>query len=258
MIDLSGKTALVTGAAGGIGFGIARMLSAAGARIVINDLELTQAERAAGEIGGDSLAVAGDVSSETGASAIVAQTLEKADQLDILVNNAGIAPELTSLRNMNIADWQRTMDVNLRGVVLMSQAAAEAMKGAPGRSIIHIASVAGLSAFPASHAYGVSKAGVVMLAQTMATELARFGIRVNAVAPGVIEAPMVSKMVREESDVSTILARIPMGRLGLPEEIGKAVAFLCSDAASYITGIALPVDGGWCAFGGAGQASRAG
>lgn len=258
MIDLGGKTALITGSGGGIGLGIARVMKAAGARILINDLDPVRAQAAADEVGGDSLAIAGDVSTKAGARDIIARAMELGGKLDILVNNAGVAPPLTSIRTMNIEDWQRTMDVNLRGVLLMSQAASKVMIDAAGGSLVHIASIAGLTPFPASHSYGVSKAGVVMLAQTLASELARYGIRVNAVAPGVIEAPMLSSMIMRDADLPAIIARVPLGRLGLPEEIGKAVAFLSSDAASYITGVTLPVDGGWCSFGGAGTASRPG
>lgn len=253
MIDLSGRTALVTGAGRGIGFGIAQMLAEAGATVAVNDLDAAAAEDAAVRLGGASFAVPGNVTGDAEAGAIVAGVRDRGHGLDCLVNNAGVAAPLVPLGALCVEDWQRVIDVNLKGSFLMSRAAAAAMTGG---AIVNIASVAGLVAFPASHAYGVSKAGVVMLTMTLATELARRGIRVNAVAPGVIDAPMFDAMLRNDDDADTLSARVPLGRLGRAEEVGRAVAFLCSDAASYITGAVLPVDGGWQAFGGAGPASR--
>ena len=175
--------------------------------------------------------------------------------LNILVNNAGVPEKLNSIRNQDPEDWQRVIDVNLRSVYLMSRAAAEVMIPRGEGVIINIASIAGINAFSASHAYGVSKAAVVMLTKTLACELARHRIRVNAVAPGVIRSPMLDGMTEEGKGISRILARVPLGRLGTAQEVGAAVAFLCSSAAAYITGAVLPVDGGWMAFGGYGDAS---
>ena len=253
MIDLSGRTALVTGAARGIGFGIAQMLAEAGAVVAVNDMDAGLAQDAAAQLGGKGFAVPGNVTSEDDASAIVAAVLDQGRRLDYLVNNAGIAAPLVPLAALRVEDWQHVVDVNLKGTFMMCRAAAAAMKGG---AIVNIASVAGLVGFPASHAYGVSKAAVVMLTMTLATELARRGIRVNAIAPGIIDAPMLGAMLRHEDDKEALFARIPMGRPGRAHEVGHAAAFLCSDAASYITGAVLPVDGGWQAFGGAGQASR--
>ena len=253
MIELSGRTALVTGAGRGISFGIAQVLAEAGATVVVNDLDIRSAQDAAARLGGKCFAVPGNVTSDNEACAIVANVVDRQSSLDFLVNNVGVAAPLVPLSALHIEDWQRVVDVNLKGTLLMSQAAATVMTGG---AIVNIASVAGLVAFPTSHAYGVSKAAVVMLTMTLATELARRGIRVNAVAPGMIDAPMFGAMLRAASDADTLTARIPMGRLGSADEVGRAVAFLCSDAASYITGVVLPVDGGFQAFGGAGPASR--
>jgi NAD(P)-dependent dehydrogenase (short-subunit alcohol dehydrogenase family) len=255
MIDLSGRTALVTGAGRGIGFGIAQVLAEAGATVAVNDLDGTAAHDAAERLGGACFAVPGNIASDAEAGAIVAGVLDRGSGLDCLVNNAGVAAPLVPLAALRIEDWQRVIDVNLKGSLLMSQAAAAVMTGG---AIVNIASVAGLVAFPASHAYGVSKAAVVMLTMTLATELARRSIRVNAVAPGIIDAPMFDTMLRNADDADTLAARVPLGRLGRAEEVGRAVAFLCSDAASYITGAVLPVDGGWQAFGAGGPASRPG
>jgi NAD(P)-dependent dehydrogenase (short-subunit alcohol dehydrogenase family) len=252
-IDLSGRTALVTGAARGIGFGIAEMLARAGARVAVNDISLDDATSAAARIGPSALAIAGDVSSETDADAIIAAANAQGD-LDILVNNAGVSEPLAGIRRQQVEDWQRVIDVNLRGTYLMCRALARARTGRPG-AIVNIASVAGLAGFPASHGYGVSKAAIVMLTKTLACEFARYHVRVNAVAPGVIDAPMLAEISSTPASHAALLQRVPMGRLGGTHEIGATVAFLCSDAASYITGAIVPVDGGWLAWGGAGAAS---
>lgn len=252
MISLEGRVALVTGAAAGIGFGIATILTRAGARIAINDVDAVAAEAAAEKIGGGAFAVPGNVAVETEASAIIAAVLEAADRLDILVNNAGVPQPITGLTSFPVDAWQRVLDVNLRGTFLMSQAAAREMIEHRRGTIINISSITGLAAIPGSHAYGVSKAGVAMLTQTLASELAHHNIRVNAVAPGVIAAPMLAKMGVNAERIATIEGRVPMGRLGEPDEIGHAVAFLASDLSSYTTGAVLPVDGGWLAFSGVG------
>ena len=252
MIVLDGKRILVTGGASGIGLGIARVLAAAGARVIVNDIDGTAAARAAAEIGRGTIPIAGDVSDATAAADIVAAAA--ADGLDALVNNAGIPEPLRRIAEQQPDNWQRVMDVNLRGAWLMSRAASNPL-ARRGGSIINIVSIAGLAGFPASHAYGVSKAALVMLTKTLACELARFDIRVNAVAPGVIDAPMLYHMSPSEEDIAATRSRVPLGRLGRSEDIGNAVAFLCSPLASYISGVVLPVDGGWLAFGGVGPAS---
>jgi 3-oxoacyl-[acyl-carrier protein] reductase len=252
--SLSGQLALVTGAGRGIGLGIALELAAAGARLAINDLDSGAAREAVRLIGGNAFSVPGDVSDQTSAASIIAE-VETIGSLNILVNNAGVPEKLSSLRNQDLEDWQHVMDVNLRSVYLMSRAAAGFMIPRGAGVIINIASVAGINTFSASHAYGVSKAAVVMLTKTLACELARYQIRVNGVAPGVIRSPMLDGITEERKGMSSILARVPLGRLGTPQEVGATVAFLCSSAAAYITGVVLPVDGGWVAFGGYGDAS---
>lgn len=257
-IDLRRRVALVTGAAGGIGLGIASALASAGAVVAVNDRDPDAARRVAEQIGGGAFPVPGDVSDESSAEAIVAAAHAPRESLDILVNNAGLAEDLAPLERQQTADWQRVIDVNLRGPYLMSRAAAARLRASPAGVIINVSSVAGLVAFPGSHAYGVSKAGLAMMTKTLAGELARHGVRVNAVAPGVIEAPMLDRMTKDGARLQSIVSRVPLGRLGRVEEVGAAVAFLCSDLAAYVTGAVLPVDGGWTAFGGAGVASRSG
>jgi NAD(P)-dependent dehydrogenase (short-subunit alcohol dehydrogenase family) len=252
MLRLDGKRALVTGAAGGIGLGIARILAEAGAIVVINDLSPETAREAASAVGPGTEAAPGDVSDPDQAAHIVA--LASDGGLDILVNNAGIAAPLRSLRAQQPEEWQQVMDVNLRSAWLMSRAAGAPLRQSAG-CIVNMASIAGITGFPASHSYGVSKAALVMLTKTMATELARSGVRVNAVAPGVIDAPMFDHMASNAAQRAATIGRVPLGRLGTSKNIGHAVAFLASDMASYITGVVLPVDGGWLAYGGVGPAS---
>lgn len=254
LIDLNGRTALVTGGARGIGFGIAEMLSAAGAIVAINDIDAGAARDAAARLGGDAFAVPGDVSDHDRADDLVAAAA-RGKSLDILVNNAGVSEPHGPLDKQPIPAWRRVIEINLQSAYVMSRAALPWLKASPAGAIVNIASVAGLTGFPGSHAYGVSKAALIMLTKTLAGELARHGIRVNAVAPGIIDAPMLETVTKGGGALPALLARVPMARLGAPQEIGKAVAFLASGAASYVTGIVLPVDGGWLAFGGAGPAS---
>jgi len=257
MISFDDRIALVTGAGRGIGFSIASVLAQLGARVAVNDVDAQAAEAAAEKIGNGAFAAAGNVVEVADAEAILATVERTAGRIDVLVNNAGVAPPRVNLQSLDIEAWQRVIDVNLRGTLVMSKAAALRMIDQRSGAIVNIVSIVGMTPFPASHAYGVSKAGAVMLTKTLASELARYGIRVNAVAPGVTDAPMLGATGVQPADLSPILNRTPLGRLGQPEEIGKAVAFLASDAASYITGTVLPVDGGWLSFGGWGAVPQA-
>lgn len=246
LIDLSGQTALVTGGARGIGYGIASVLLAAGARVVIADVDREAAMAAAARLGDGAAAEVLDVRSEDAVEAAIAR-IEQAAPLTLVVNNAGIAAPVAPIRRQSLEDWQKVMDVNVRGAFLVSRAALIRMIPRRSGAIVNVGSITGLVAFPGSNAYGVSKAALAMLTQTLAGEVAKFGIRVNAVAPGVIEAPMLATV---PADAEALASRVPLGRLGTPAEVGQAVAFLCSPAASYISGVVLPVDGGWTAFGG--------
>lgn len=252
-IDLSGKTALVTGGASGIGWAIASQLAAAGACVAINDVDPGAAEEAAVRLGQGAFAAPGDVSDSAAVDSMVA-AVQRRVPIDILVNNAGVAQPLVSIGRLTPEDWQRVIDVNLRGAYLVSRAVYRDMRPRKTGVMVNIASITGLVGFPGSHAYGVSKAALVMLTQTLACEFARHGIRVNAVAPGLVAAPMFDLMSQGGERFPELVARVPLGRLAEPEEIGSSVAFLCSDLATYITGVVLPVDGGWLAFGGAGSA----
>lgn len=250
--EFGGLTALVTGAAGGIGLAIAERLNQGGARIVACDRDQTRLEAAARGLAPDAIAVAGDIGTEDGVETLVADAIAQAGSIDILVNGAGIAEPIVRTVDQKLPDWQRVMDVNLRGTFLVSRAVGRHLLARKaGGAIVNIASVAGIVGIPGSNGYGVSKAAIVHLTRTMATEWARKGIRVNCIAPGYIDAPMAMEMFADgRVDRKLIEKRTPVGRLGRPDEIADAVAFLASRASSFITGVTLPVDGGWCAYGG--------
>ena len=251
--SLVGKTALVTGGGSGIGAKIVEVLVDAGAYVAINDVTKDALAETLASVGPKGLAVPGDVSRTSDVDDIVAQ-VESWRGIDILVNNAGIAGEVAPVVRQDIDAWQRVIDVNQRGTYLMCRAVAPHMISRRAGAIVNIASIVGVRGFPASHAYGVSKAAVIMLTQTFATELARYSVRVNAVAPGVIDAPMLDHMTDGTGVRSKITARVPLGRLGAEKDVANAVIFLASENAAYVTGATLPVDGGWLAFGGWGEA----
>jgi NAD(P)-dependent dehydrogenase (short-subunit alcohol dehydrogenase family) len=176
--------------------------------------------------------------------------------VDVLVNNAGIADTLTPTVEQNVDDWQRVVDVCLRGTYLCSRAVAKEFM-LPQRSgrIVNIASIAGVVGLPTRNAYSASKAGVVMMTRTMASEWARWNITVNAVAPGYIRTPMLDALISAgKLDEAVVRRRIPAGQLGAPADIASAVLFLSSDGARYVNGTCLPVDGGWSAYGASGDA----
>ncbi|WP_290899808.1 SDR family NAD(P)-dependent oxidoreductase [Hoeflea sp.] len=249
--DFSGMTAIVTGAASGIGRQTARDFIAAGARVAINDLDPAEVAEFAAELGSSALAVPGDVTDEATAKGIADKVAGEWGDIDFLVNCAGIADEMKPTFEQDIDRWQRIVDVSLRGSYLMTREVGRHMAKAKFGAVVNFSSIAGVVGLPGRNAYSAAKAGLVIMTRALASEWACYGIRVNAIAPGYIDTPMVEGlMVRGRMGTEPILRRTPMGRFGQPSEISAAVQFLCSPAASYVTGVCLPVDGGWVAFGG--------
>ncbi len=255
LLSLAGKTAIVTGGAVGIGLGIASRLAEAGAKVMIADQNLAEAQKAAETLtqkGGTVKAVGVDVSSESDVTRMVDETLAAFTSLDILVNNAGIYPNIPLL-NMKLADFEKVIHVNLRSVFLCTKHVSEAMiKQNRGGKIINVTSIDALhpSMIGLAH-YDASKHGVWGFTKNVALELATHNISVNAIAPGGILTPGVQNMQsgtqsKEEMQkaIAAFLATIPLHRLGNPDEIGKAALFLASDMSSYMTGSQIVVDGG--------------
>lgn len=246
---LTDKTAIVTGAGQGIGKAVAMTLSAAGARVAVNDLNPDRAERVSREIqesGGQAISVAADVSNRFQCVNLVETTRERWGALDILVNNAGIEPVSTILA-MDEWDWDRCLAVNLKGAFLMSQLCGRVMADEPGRGgvIVNIGSIAGVEIPLANRAaFCASKAGLVGFARECAREFAQYNIRVNTILPGVLATSMTEKPRKNREMMEKWKQDIPLSRLGDPREIAEVALFLCTDASSYMTGSTVTVDGG--------------
>jgi 3-oxoacyl-[acyl-carrier protein] reductase len=246
---LSGKTAIVTGARRGMGHAIALALAREGANVVVSDISREDCQKVVDEIeklGRKGLAVKCDVSSSNDVEDMVKRTVAEFGRVDILVNNAGILTFKPFLE-LTDEDWDKTLNVNLRGQFLCARAAGRFMiKNKWGR-IINIASISSGGcgiAFPLIAHYTASKGGVTALTEALALELTSQGVNVNAICPGAIDTDM-SKGVKEGGQLARVLARIPKGRLGQPEEIANLAVFLASEEADYISGAAIVIDGGW-------------
>ncbi len=251
-IDLSGKVALITGASRGIGAVVACRLAQAGAKVGVNyhasrDAAIQVVDsinKAGNETGGEALLVGGDVSQEESAEAAVKQVVDHWGNIDILVNNAGINKDSLLLR-MKPDDFDSVIAVNLRGAFLCTRYVMPHLIRQRSGRVINMSSVVGLSGNPGQANYAAAKAGLVGLTKAVAREVASRNVTVNALAPGYITTAMVEELSEEVQ--TQILARIPMGRFGTPEDVAEAVVFLCSDGASYITGQVLTIDGGMIA-----------
>ncbi|PKM82603.1 MAG: beta-ketoacyl-ACP reductase [Firmicutes bacterium HGW-Firmicutes-14] len=238
------KTAIITGAARGIGREIALVLANKGANVAIMDINPDQIRETAAEIektGCRALAIEGNVTRAEDVDEMVKKTIEKFGRIDILVNNAGITRD-TLLMRMKEEDWDAVMNVNLKGAFLCTKAVTRIMMKQRYGRIVNISSVIGLMGNAGQANYGASKAGIIGLAKSTARELASRNITVNAVAPGFIDTEM-TKVLPDEMK-KQMLHQIPLGRMGTPEDVANAVVFLASDAASYITGQTITVDGG--------------
>jgi len=240
-IDLSGRTALVTGSTRGIGRAIAEALAGAGARVAVVGRDAGRAEEVASAIGRDAAGFACDVTDTASVTALV-ENVEKAfGQIDILVNNAGLTRDNILFR-LKDEDWDTVLDANLRGAFVAIRAASRGMMKRRWGRIINIASVVGIIGNKGQSNYAASKAGLIGLTKSVAKELASRNILINAVAPGFIETDMTAAMTAEAR--ATLSGQIPLERLGSPNDVAAIVAFLASDLASYITGQVLVVDGG--------------
>lgn len=243
---LEGKTAIVTGAASGFGAGIARIFSREGASVLVADLNEASAMTIADEIGG--VAIRTDVSKGADVANMTRAAMEKWGRIDIVVNNAGITHMPTPLEEVSEEEFDRVLAVNAKSVYLTAREIVPLMKAAGAGAILNIASTAGLSPRPNLNWYNASKGWMITATKTMAVELAPFGIRVNALCPVAGETPLLASFMGEDTPEirAKFLSTIPLGRFSQPEDMGEAAAFLCSDAASMITGTALEVDGGRC------------
>lgn len=246
----TGKVAVVTGAGDGIGWATARRLARDFAHVVVADLRPDAAQRRAAELGEAHAGIACDVSSESDVVSLMRQVRERFGRIDALVNNAGIGEQSVMTLEQTVEAFDRVLAVHLRGTFLASREAARIFVEQQSGAIVNISSIAGLHGHPGRNAYGAAKAGISSMTEAMASEWARDGIRVNAVAPGYVLTDLVKDLVAKGAlNLGNIEERTPMGRTARPEEIAEAIAFLASERASFITGVTLPVDGGWLAFG---------
>jgi len=247
-IDLSGKTAIITGSSQGIGLATAQTLHDAGANVVINYFaddegnNKTLADKVVADFGERSMAAAADVRKPDELQAMVAEAVEKFGSLDILVNNAGILRD-KSFKKMSQDDWQAVIDTNLTGVFNSCKAAIESLS--ENGTIVNVSSLSAVTGFFGQANYATAKAGVMTFTKVLSKELSRKNIRVNAVAPGVVDTEM-GKSIPEENR-KAMMTQIPLARFAEPSEISDVILFLCSDLSTYVTGQTIHVNGGWWA-----------
>jgi len=252
MFELNGKVVIITGARKGMGRSHALLLAKAGAKVVVADISKEDCQKVVDEIKknkGEATAVKCDVTKKEEVESMVKQAVAKWGKVDILVNNAGIC-QFKLFLELTEEEWNRTLNINLKGYFLCAQAAAKEMVKQKSGVIINIASVAmgqqGIG-FPNIVHYCASKGGIIGMTEALAVELAPYNIRVNAISPGMIETPMIEQIKQDPKSMEAMLTRVPMRRVGKPEEVSNLVLFLASDASSYMTGSTVVVDGGWLA-----------
>ena len=247
---LDGKAAAVTGGAQGLGLAMAQALAQAGAKVALLDIDMekcqAEAEKLQAEYGVEALALRADVRKLDEMEKAVAEVVERFGRLDIFVNNAGICRNIKA-EEMTLEEWQEVIDINLTGVFIGSQVAGKRMIEQGGGSIINIASMSGsiVNVPQPQCSYNASKAGVIHLTKSLASEWAKYNIRVNAISPGYMKTAMTEKTLETDMAKDWWLRLTPMGRPGLPCELGGAVVYLASDASSFMTGADLIIDGGY-------------
>lgn len=245
--SLDGRVALITGASRGIGRAIAQCFALAGAKVVVSSRKLDNVQAVADEInkaGGDSLAIQAHVGRPDDVTALVARTLEVYGRVDIAVNNAATNPHFGPVLTADEGQWDKILDTNAKGCFRVCKAIAPHMEAQGGGKIINLASIAGLRPQPGMGIYGISKAAIIMLTQILAQELGPANIQVNAIAPGVIKTRFSQVLWQTPQIAEPILAHLPLGRFGEPEDVAGLALYLASDASKYVTGSVFTVDGG--------------
>lgn len=252
MFDLKGKSVVVTGGASGIGEAVSRMVAKAGASVTIADLNIDRGQQIAEAInaeGANAQFIQTNIGDESSVAAMVDAVVSKYGKLDGACNAAGVPQMGKKLADVSIEEWDRCHNINLRGLFICNKAQIQAMLKNGGGSIVNIASTAAMVGFPNGAEYCASKAGVMGLVRGAAIDYAQQGIRVNAVLPGGTLTPMLKGAMEQDKDLEAALAAVhPINRFGQPEEIASAVLWLLTDAASFATGAAYPVDGGHTAI----------
>ena len=245
--DLTGRVALVTGASRGIGSAIASALAEQGAKVVLSSRKQSDLDEEAARINAlfpeSATAIAAHAGRPEDLERLVKSVMERHSHIDILVNNAGTNPYFGPVVDAELAAWDKTFEVNLRGVFILTKLVYEAWMEAHGGAVVNVASVGGLRPGLGLGVYNVTKAGVIMLTRQLSRELGG-KVRVNAVAPGLIKTRFAEALWSNEAILERVLAANPMGRIGMPDEVAGVVAFLVSDAASYVNGEVVVIDGG--------------
>ncbi|CDF83357.1 SDR family oxidoreductase [Pseudomonas sp. QL9] len=248
LFDLDGKIAFVSGASRGIGEAIAKLLAQQGAHVIVSSRKIDGCQAVADEIiaaGGKATAIACHIGEMEQIQSVFAQIREQFGRLDILVNNAATNPQFCNVLDTDLSAFQKTVDVNIRGYYFMSIEGGKLMKEHGGGSIINVASINGVSPGEFQGIYSVTKAAVISMTKVFAKECAQFGIRCNALLPGLTDTKFASALTKNDSILKVALQRIPLKRVADPSEMAGTVLYLASDASSYTTGVALNVDGGF-------------